>query len=256
VFLRDLDELRSERLAAENPPVEVLEEVKEEQIMDIEETHDLPQEYMAENNQSPLKLEPEAEASRLEVPTVEEPSTEAVKTAPDSSTLLSPPSSNDTKPIGSIDTAPNDAPTTEAPLLPDSSTDNLFDMTDSNDMPDTNDMSDLDFAVDFLNDTNTNDNSQTQNTEFDLSTFGNTQEFNMPDLQASAGTNTANNATDNSTDDLFGVGNTSGGDDLMDLDTSMLPAEENTFDDLFFTGDDGDNMDDGTFDDAYFNLNG
>ena len=171
----------------------------------------------------------------------------------------SPPSSNDpnTKPDPtglSIDTtSATDAPDLDTPGQPVSAIDSLFDMPTSGN----NDGSDMAFeSMEFLEAGNT----QGQ-TDFDLSTFGTSQDFNMPDLDISNDTNTNIDSGDKQ-DDLFGKGNMTGGGDMMDIDLDLGTAGgyDSIFDDMFFTGADdtnagsGGEMDQGVFDDAYFRL--
>ncbi|KAH8599626.1 hypothetical protein B0O99DRAFT_503351 [Bisporella sp. PMI_857] len=91
---------------------------------------------------------------------------------------------------------------------------------------------DLNFDMDFFNDTNTHDNSQTQHTDFDFSIGNNTsQDFSMPDLQTSHEPAKTNSNSIDIQDDLFGLDTTAGGD-LMDLEAAG-PAHESAFDDMF-----------------------
>jgi len=186
---------------------------------------------------------------------------------------LTPPSSEntngaDSKPIGLgiVTDGAVDAPGPATAELQNSSIDSLFGPDDNN-----GDESALDFdSMDFLQDTNTNtqanDQSQSQNNDFDLASFGNsTQDFSMPDMQTSTGTNNNNNTTlsntnNKSNDDPFAsLGNASG--DNMDIDLNdlgMAGADESVFDDMFF-GEDTNNlgggeMEHGEFDNAFFGL--
>jgi hypothetical protein len=112
--------------------------------------------------------------------------------------------------------------------------------------------------------TQTQDISQGQHADFDLSSFPTTsQDFNMPDLHTSndANSNTNNNGNKQG-DDLVDMGNATGGDDQMDVDfdLGMVGGEENTFNDLFFGERDDDGlsggaeMQHGEFDNAFFGL--
>jgi hypothetical protein len=183
-----------------------------------------------------------------------------------------PPSSEnkngaDSKPIGLgiVTDGMVDASGPATAELQNSSIDSLFGPDDNN-----GDDSALDFdSMDFLQDTSTNtqanDQSQSQNNEFDLSSFGNaTQDFSMPDMQTSTVTNNNNNTTltntnNKSNDDPFAsLGNTSG--DNMDIDLSdlgMAGADDSVFDDMFFGEDSnlgGGEMEHGEFDNAFFGL--
>jgi hypothetical protein len=111
--------------------------------------------------------------------------------------------------------------------------------------------------MDFLD----SSNSQGQN-DFDLSTFGNSQDFNMPDLHTSNDGGNTNSNSANKQDDIFDLGNTSGGGDLMDLDLDLgtVGGDDSALDDMFFgIGDDGNTgsggeMQHGEFDNAFFGL--
>lgn len=272
MFLRDLEELRAQRLALENPPVQAVEDTTAQDSVTVEdlqenvmmESNDLtPQPTIKEERDIPAVLESEAKEDTKPVETTDTPK-ETIPKVSDSSKGLqgpSPPSSlNDSnsksKPVGlGIDTTT----TTEDPALAtsglqDSSIDSLFEMPDSGN----NDGSDMNFdSMEFLDSSNT----QGQN-DFDLSTFGNSQDFNMADLQTSNdGVNTNNNAG-NKQDDIFGIGNTTSGGDMMDLDLDLgAPGNDDSiFDDMFFGGGDdgnaggGDEMEHGELDNAFFGL--
>jgi len=261
VMHRDLEELRAKRLAAENPPTpeiiptpveEELPEVKEEAVVTPEVHHTtFKQEKVAP--EAPMIVQDIPKDAILNGPATKGPQ------GP------SPPSSNDVKQepnsLGLVTgtTASNDMSPTATSGLPGSAIDSLFGTTESLDNAAD---ADLNFdTMDFIDNSNTHDNSQTQNTEFDLSTFGNNpSEFNMTEIQGSNEPESTNNNATTIQDDLFGM-TTAGGNDLMDLDATMRPVEESSFDDLFFMGDDsgigggGSNeMEHGPFDDEFFNL--
>ena len=201
----------------------------------------------------PIPGSPNAEAAAKQA--TKDASKETIPKVSDSSKGLqghSPPSSNDNKPnpvgLGIDTTAATEDPAPATAGLPESSIDSLFD----------NDGSDMIFdGIDFMDSSNT----QGQN-DFDLSTFGNSQDFNMPDLHtANDGANTDNNSG-NKQDDIFDLGNTSGGGDIMDLDIDPDTAGgvESIFADMYFvTGDDGNVgdggvMEHGEYDNAFFGL--
>lgn len=265
VLLRDLEELRSKRIALENPPIQGFEPVREPPIEAELPTED----EKVENNQptpQPFIKEEKLDVSEA-APTPQDPAKETIDKIPDiPKQVPSPPSSNDTnvKPesvgfgISTTTAATNFSPQPVTAGIQDS-IDSLFDSLDSGN---NNTTSDLNFdGMDFLNDSATQDNSKTQNNDFDLSTFGNNpQDFNMTDIQDSNGNPNNNIATNTTQDDLFATVNAAGGDDMMDLDGNNPPADENSFDDLFFMGDDGGmgggtEMEHGEFDDAFFGLN-
>jgi len=147
-----------------------------------------------------------------------------------------PPSSmaetGSSKPIGlGINT--EGTTTTSAPGTGDvqnSAIDSLFDIPDNENGGD----SDLNFEMDFsVPDSNTQNPSQTQNHDFDLSSFGNnTQDFNMAELTS----NDANNG--NKQEDIFG---NIGGNDSMDLDMDLNldGAEDSMFNDMYYADDGG-----------------
>lgn len=263
-------------MALENPPPPVIEEeptngavVEEEKAqetpIEVEKLQadtqpDLNPTIKHERSKSPEK------ASNAEVPVPDPPKETIIKPEPTKPVQApSPPaSSNETskeaKPIGlGINTDAD--PSTSAPATADaqdSAIDSLFDIPD-----DTN--GDLNFEnMDFSYNSNTNqDTSQTQNNEFDLSTFGaDTQDFAMSNLNTTQDTNTANNTTTNTSqnkpvEDLFSGLETTGTGDNMELDTldfGTLGAEESVFDDMLFGASDGGEMVHGDFDNAFFGL--
>lgn len=138
------------------------------------------------------------------------------------------------------------------------------------DMPnesDNNDNPALNFdAMDFsLHDSSTeHPNTKEENNDFDLSTFGNAQDFNVPESNANIPT-TSGDAMSippaiAQEADAFGM-NTASGDDNMDLDLDLgIAGEDSMFDDLFTaSGDydamgDGDDMRHGEFDSEFFGL--
>ena len=142
---------------------------------------------------------------------------------------------DDAVPVSSITPAPDTI------VLSDPTIDALFDMPEdsSNNSPSNNNIADTDlnFDMDFLDSTNTHNSSEIQNNDFDLSTFGNAQGFSMDDLQLSNISNEPANARNTLDDELFGLAGDTGGDD-MDLNASMRNGEENSFADMYYTGDD------------------
>ncbi|KAG0648907.1 hypothetical protein D0Z07_4615 [Hyphodiscus hymeniophilus] len=260
VFLRDLEDLQTRRHALETPPAEPILNATADDPISAE---DMQQTIMMENNEP--TSEPtikEEEVVPQDTAPEEAENTEAITTDPlkntspedsDSPKGLqgpSPPSSaNDTNKINSVGLG-IDSPATEDPALaqpgiPDSSIDELFDMTDSGN----NDGLALNFdTTDFLESSNT----QGQN-DFDLSTFGNTEDFNL-DVQASNDAGDTNSS--NKQDDLFGLGNSGEGGDLMDLDLDLgaVGGDSSTFDDLFNFGADGGEMEHGEIDSAFFGI--
>ena len=266
MLLRDLEELRSKRIALENPPIEVAEPVRERSV-----EMDLP----AENGNGEITQsipEPFIKEEKPDVPdaatTPQDPAKETiVKNADTPKQGPSPPSSDEksVKPEPSnltMNTPPATTNVSPAPVSAaiQSSIDSLFDDIESGNDKTT---SGLNFdSMGFLNDAATQDNPQTQNNDFDLSTFGNnTQDFNMSDIPTSNGNQTNDNTTTNDAqDDLFAMVNAEGGGEMMDLDGNNAPADESSFEDLFFMGDDtgmggGTEMEHGEFDDAFFGLN-
>ena len=189
----------------------------------------------------------------------------------------SPPSSaNEVKttsnPIGlGIDTSgvTNDPGPTTAEIQ-NASIDSLFEMPDGddNDGGSALNFETMDFSFqDSSGNTQNQEQSQTQNNDLDMSSFANTSDFNMPDLQATndanSGNNADNNAGNNPADSLFGAGDNNGTGDIMDLDIdlNMAGGDDSLFEDMFFGSGDNDNMGGGDqmkpgeFDDAFFGLN-
>jgi hypothetical protein len=269
VFLRDLEELRAQRLALENPPIQAVEDMTaqdsitaedlQESIM-MENNEPTPQPTIKEEKNVPQVPEPEPTEDKKPIETTTEEPKETIPKVSDSSKGLqgpSPPSSlNDTNskshPVGlGIDTtATNDDPAPATSELQDSSIDSLFDMPDGGN----NDGSDMNFdSMEFL------DSGDTQGpNDFDLSTFGNSQDFNMADLHTSNDGGNTNSNAGNKQDDAFDMGNTAGGGDMMDLDLDLGTAggDDSVFDDMFFDGNTGGGgeMEHGHFDNAYFGL--
>lgn len=266
VLLRDLEELQSKRFALENPPIQVAAEPIREPSVEVESPTKNGQVGNNQLTPQPFIKEEKPDVSEA-APTPKDPAKETITKIPDlpkDTQNPSPPSSNDTniKPESSnlgINTtaAPTDVSPPLATAELQDSIDSLFDGLDSGN----NTTSDLNFdGINFLNDSTTQDTSQAQNNEFDLSNFGNSpQDFNMTDIQDSTGNLNNNNSTNDIEDDLFGMVNNEGGDDMMDLDGNNPPADENSFNDLYFMGDDGGmggetEMEHGEFDDVFFGL--
>ena len=262
--MRDLEELRARRYALENPPPTPVVDTATDDSMPVE---NLPENLMLESNGStpqaiikeeqtvPQETAPEI-AEAEDVKPVIDPPKDTVPEVSDSSKGLqgpSPPSStNDTNaksnPIGlDVDATPS----TEEPALatsgiPDSPLGSLFGITDSG-----NNGLDMNFdSVDFLDAGNTQDQN-----DFDLSTFGNTEDFNL-DLHTSNDAGTTN--TSNKQDNLFGMGDSGGAGDLMDLDLDLnAGGDGSAFDDLFDFGadaDDGGGMEHGNADSTFFGI--
>ena len=260
---RDLDELRAKRYAAENPPIpEVIPDPIEEEVPKVKEEATEVQ-PISQTTFKQEKVAPVAPMIPQDAPK-EEISDQVPAKGPQGP---SPPSSNEIKqePASlSVKTGAatsGDMSPTGTSGLPASAIDSLFGTMEG--LDNTGD-SDLNFdTMEFLDNSNTHDNSETQNTEFDLSTFGNNaSDFFGTDLQVSNEAGNANNNTTANQDDLFGM-NTASGNDLMDVDTTMRPAEESLFDDLIFMGENDDiggggsnEMEHGgTFDEDFFNIN-
>jgi len=265
VLLRDLEELRSERIAAENPPVEAVEPVREPSVeMELvpengkeESNQPTPQPFIKEENPAPDVAEAPS--------TTQDPPKETIAKIPDLPKAVqapSTPSSNDTK-IKPDSIGLDISTTTAATLatspqsiadLQDSSIDSLFDMPDDSSNNAALDLN-IGDAMDYLNDSTDHDNSQAQNLEFDISSFGNNpQDFNMADIQSSNGAQNTNNSTGNAQDDLYSLVNAAGGDEMIDVDINIRPAEESSFEELYFTGEDGGLSGGAEFDDAFFGL--
>ena len=134
--------------------------------------------------------------------------------------------------------------------IPVSAIDSLFDMDETGN----NETLDMTFdATDFLDSSNTQGHN-----DFDLSTFGNTEDFNL-DLQVS--NDAINTENSNKQDEIFGMENTGGGSDLMDLDMDLGTAggDASAFDDMFdFGGDSGGGreMEHGDIDSNFFGTEG
>ncbi len=277
MILRDYEELRAKRIALENPePI-------------IEETENQTIEYIeSEMNGTSIPADSQQDATasiKEESRQTDSPEKHTIQTSQD--TLKegasqtpndtkgqnpTPPSSEnqigaDSKPIGLgiVTDGEVPAPGPATAELQNSSIDSLFDAAEDNEQ--TAGDSSLEF-MDFLQDNSTNtqgnDQSQTQNNDFD---FGNTtHDFHMPDLHTSAET-TNNNANDASNankqnDDSFPMGDTTA-EDNMDIDLADLDMDgannSSIFDDMLFFEDNNNNlgggdMEHGEFDNAFFGL--
>ncbi|KAH8667999.1 hypothetical protein BGZ60DRAFT_515447 [Tricladium varicosporioides] len=298
VLLRDLNELRDKRIALENPAPIIEEPIPSKETAlelnsslsqsTIEETQLMlqPDPYgsikVEKLSRSPERPQPQS------LPQQPDPPKETIATEPEVKVQQpSPPASSanttqESKPIGlGINTTTTTDPNTSAPDTAgpvDSAIDSLFDIPESGTNDDDLNFDDMDFA--FNSTADTGDQSQTQNNDFDLSTFGNdSQNFTMPTLDTStdAATNLATNANANANDkpnladnkdldDIFGDLSGGAGGDVMDLDLNMdgmdnmVGAEESVFDDIFFDTDnnmggsgEGD-MEHGNFDNNFFGI--
>lgn len=281
VLGRDLEVLRSKRIAAENPPIPVVEEPTVPASLPAPHTKfhgDLTATTKQESAQEVASMPTVAREEKVQVLKKTVHDEEMIKP-----TVLSPPKKNGNKPqpiglgIKTTPSASTDAPATTTAGGHDSSIDALFDNPNSaaHDESTALNFDNMDFTMpDTTTNTQSQGNGQTQNTEFDLSTFGNNpQDFNMNDLQASNETpfNNANSTTTNNKerdmmDELFNMTATTAGNGTndnnknsnknnnnnnnntndnndMDLDldlNNMVGAEESVFDDMFFAGvDDG-----------------
>ena len=246
VLLRDLESLRAERYALENPApiVEEVEPVPEQVLngdstmADITEQSTIKEEVI--HSESPEK---QATNEPAPSPTNQDPAKEDIAKVEDlkEPQVLTPPPSNGaaSQPIGlGINTdgaADSEAPGTAEPQ--NSAIDSLFDIPDNENTGG----SELNFEnMDFsLHDSN-QDPSLAQAQDFDLSTFGSaTQDFNMNSMQADS--NPANNTTNSNKeiDDIFGdLVNTDSMDLDMDLDFGTAGAEDSTID-MFYGTDKG-----------------
>merc|ERR1712093_369759 len=273
VLLRDLDELRAKRFALENPEP-ILEDVVEEKAVETntsngnsdtvlgDELYTSPLTNVKEERgtTSPEKQTPNEPKTSLPDPSKDPvtQSPEDVKVPPQGPTP--PASTNETsqesKPIGlGINT--EGAPAAEAGDVQDSALDSLFDITDNNENGDSAlNFDDMDFSLDVTS--QNQDTSQTQNDDFDLSNFGNSnpsQTNTIPNTNASQNQNSDD--PNKLGDELFAM--VGGGDGMdLDLDMGMAGAEDSVFDDMFFGGGDdegmsgGGELQHGEFDNAFF----
>ncbi|KAH6724249.1 hypothetical protein BKA61DRAFT_463518 [Leptodontidium sp. MPI-SDFR-AT-0119] len=266
VLLRDLDELKAKRIALENP-VPILEEVVEEKPIDMntsngnsilgDDLYTSPQTTIKEERRT---RSPEKQTPNEPNPPIPEPATgiatqssEDVKVPPQG--LTPPASSNDasldSKPIG-LGIKTEGAPALEGDLQ-NSAIDSLFDIAENENGDSALNFDDMDFSLDT---TQNQDTSQTQNNEFDLSSFGNP---NPNPNQTNENPNT--DEQNKLGDDLFGMAQEMGGGDNIDLDLDlMVGAEDSMFDDMYFEGGDDEGMSGGgeiqhgEFDNEFFGL--
>ncbi|QSZ37208.1 hypothetical protein DSL72_009302 [Monilinia vaccinii-corymbosi] len=291
VLGRDLEEMRSNRIAAESPPVQIMEEPA------APETLLPPQTKRHEDLQVAFQKDKEA----TPLPTILREEENPIKSGQSNETVnkeemkmkerrvLSPPSTNDKNAqaigLGITTTLPasRDAPATATTGGQVSSIDSLFDIPNSATNHDSLALNfdNMDFTMpDASTDTQSQSNNQTQNTEFDLSTFGNNpQDFSTNGLHSSNETssnhvNITRNNKGSMMDNLLNMASTAGSgtnnnnnnnsNNNMDVDLdldNMVGAEESVFDELFFGGDDDGNvgggvgeMEHGQFDNAFFGI--
>ncbi|KAH7419352.1 hypothetical protein BKA64DRAFT_14001 [Cadophora sp. MPI-SDFR-AT-0126] len=280
VLLRDLDELRAKRFALENPEP-IVEEVVEEKTVETNTSSDngdtvfgnelytspmttIKEERRTKSPEKQTQNEPKSTPETSKDPITESP--EDVKVHPQDPTP--PASTNDTsqesKPIGlGINT--EGAPAAEEEDGQNSALDSLFDITDNNESGDaTLNFDDMDFSLDST--TQNQDTSQTQNNDFDLSNFGNTNPSQTNTITNKNANQSQSQTQNQNTDDQNKLGDELfamvGGDDGMDLDLDMgmVGAEDSVFDDMFFGGGDDDGnsgggeLQHGEFDNAFFGL--
>ncbi|CAD6444133.1 38532dd9-3cb6-4ad9-a9b1-a67990361160 [Sclerotinia trifoliorum] len=288
---RDLEALRSKRIATENPPIQLINEPDASQPASPPHTK-FDDQAVAMEEERVREVTPLQTISTEEENLVKnDPSKEIVcEEERKEAMVLSPPSTNDNKSqavhLGRNTTlsASVGAPAPATVGRQDSSIDSLFDIPENAAKEDSAPVNfdNMGFTMlDATTNTQSLDNNQTQNTELDLSTFGsNPQDFNINDLQPSHETSSNNaktsttNGKGNMVDDLLdmtggsrannnsnNINNNNNGMDLdLDLD-DMVGAEESVFDDLFFGGDDDANvggelseMEHGQFDNAFFGI--
>ncbi|RDW94736.1 hypothetical protein BP5796_00499 [Coleophoma crateriformis] len=278
VLGRDLEQLRAQRQAAENPIVEEeQEDIKQDMDVMEEEPSQAPVAIMtaAEHEPEPEpELEPVIKEEKIQTPEPvvenppvdQDPPKESIIEEKQGPQIPSPPTSSDettlkTNPAAlGIDTkvemdSQNPAPSTAG--IPDSSIDSLFgDMVETTNENGQADLSfdDMDFSLHETNNNSTAEQTQTQ--EFDLSTFGDSAgndvslDFDMADLQPStennAGDITKNPSANQQVDlsDLFGTDNNTAGPEAADAGTG-----ENMDLDLAIDMGEGDNT---VFDDIFF----
>lgn len=248
---RDLEELRSKRVALENPepilepepiiqkPVEV---VKEKEIPEVA-TKLMPKAVMKSEESNPNTPKAVPDDLKTPIPSNQAPPPSNAPQPPQVIKLqqdLTPPSSvpNETSNSNPIGLGINTEGTTSisAPDTADlrnNSIDSLFDMSDAD-----VDFGDIDFSVQDSGNTQTVDQSQSLSNDFDLSSFGNTQDLNLSQLQDSGENNgMVVIASDEKkpVDDPFDTEN-SNVDDNMDMDLFGTNDGNDSFfdDDIFF----------------------
>ncbi|KAK0125492.1 hypothetical protein ONS95_000501 [Cadophora gregata] len=280
VLLRDLDELRAKRIALENP-VPILEEAVEKKAVETNTSNEDSKTVLGDElYTSPLTTikeekgtsSPEKQTSNEPPqPSRPEPSKETATQSPEDTKVPpqgpTPPASTndtsqDTKPIGlGINT--EGTPAADGGDAQNSAIDSLFDMPDDNENGDSAlNFDDMDFSLDTT--TQIEDTSQTQNNDFDLSNFGNSNP-GQSDTNTNANADQSQNQNQSTGDqnklgdDLFAM--VGGGDGMdLDLDMGMAGAEDSVFDDMFFGGGDdegmsgGGELQHGEFDNAFFGL--
>ncbi|KAI9052209.1 hypothetical protein LZ554_003568 [Drepanopeziza brunnea f. sp. 'monogermtubi'] len=284
VLLRDLEEIRSKRIALENP--EPILDADKETKLEISKSRDTtlePSINGSANGSAPspnVMIKQEVGNKSPEKQTLSEPRQAVPESKhqpqPSEDVELSPRpmptvSANeaipDSKPVGlGIDTksaAPGSDSAPRTADLQNSAVDSLFDIPEGDNTADSKvDFDQMDFAFQDSSATQTQDTSQAQTANFDLSTFG-TQDFNMTDLNASANPAQAkaNASSQNKQVDAFEMATSADGGNStnLNLDVEMAGAEDSVFDDIFFNDDEAGiggqgEMQHGDFDDAFFGI--
>ncbi|KAJ5046748.1 uncharacterized protein L3040_003978 [Drepanopeziza brunnea f. sp. 'multigermtubi'] len=290
VLLRDLEEIRSKRIALENPEpiLDADQETKLEKSKSRDTTLE-PSINESANGSAPspnVMIKQEVGNKSPEKQTLSEPRRAVPefksKPQPSEDVELSPRpipavSANeaipDSKPVSlGIDTksaAPGSDSAPGTADLQNSAVDSLFDIPEGDNTADSKvDFDQMDFAFQDSSATQTQQATQTQHTSqaqtanFDLSTFG-TQDFNMTDLNASANPaqGNANASSQDKQVDAFAMASSADGDNSrnLNLDVEMAGAEDSVFDDIFFNDDEAGiggqgEMQHGDFDDAFFGI--
>ncbi|KAK2627219.1 hypothetical protein QTJ16_003185 [Diplocarpon rosae] len=266
VLLRDLEILRAKRIVLEDP-VPVVQDVKSENGVngEVEDSNDgkiaangnelspmgtVKQEGRGESPETQTPFEPPRPVAVMISQPVED-----VKIPDDEPTSPAPAPLHEqgagSKPIEpSVDIQSATVGSVAEPQ--NSSVDSLFDNPGSGDTegPDLH-FDDMDLS-NLGAKSQTENTSQSQSNEFDLSGF------NVPDLGTSTQTNT-NPLTESEQENISAMVSTSDGKN-MDIDMDMAGAEESVFDDMFFGDADdtgiggGGEMQHGDFDNAFFGL--
>jgi hypothetical protein len=259
VLQRDLEEARAKRIALENPPVAVVED-----LVKLEPTADaiFPQDIATAEVEHPTP-QPKLEDVTATIPQgtleTQDPMKDAVANDPAISKIAqgpSPPSSNEVNAkanaIDSDKKMPNANSDPNAVDMVDTSVDSLLTISGDNN---THDDLNLNFDdMDFSQFTNAGENSQSHANDF-LSTFGN-EDFTMPDLHAGGTTENSNTNAENKKEDLLEMATDTAGDDMMDMGYFKL-ADESSFDELFAGGEEentteGGNTEHDNYDSAFY----
>lgn len=288
---RDLEELRAKRIAADHPeatlPTAVTntenEKSVEEPMPPVATVSDEPLQQPLAGDENPYE---KTEETQLDVQGSDHGVDDLFGEGDASVTEDVQPPAEDgaSNSVGlGIDTSEKAGDAGQPTNEPHDALDAFFDMSGNNNAGDSNlDFDAMDFALqdtDATGNNQTQDQSQLQSHEFDLSTFGDASQdqqqtldsthnndlLDMSNAQATQRTTSGDQGEStekqNLGDNIFDLGENANATDSMNLnfDTNMVGGDDSLFDDMFYNAGDDNNMgggagNSGEFDDAFFGL--